>query len=433
MGMGKTAATLTVVQKLMFNWLEVKAALVIAPKNVAKLTWHKEVETWDHLQGLRVSRIIGNAQQRLNALMRPADVYVISRDNLDWLTQILKGRLWFFDMVVVDELSSFKNHKSKRYKALRRIRPKVKRIFGLTGTPASNGYLDLWAPMRLLDMGQRLYPFIGQYREHYFTVDKVLGPHVKTYRLKQGAKEAIHAKISDICLSMRAEDYLELPKRTDHLYQVDVPDELMAKYYAFEKDLVLRLLQGDITVANAADLSMKLRQFTAGAIYDEAKTVHEIHAHKLDALEEIVEGLQGQPILVFYHFKHSLERIKQRLKPYGVRELKKEADLDAWNRGEVPVMVLHPASAGHGLNMQHGGHYMAYYDHDWSAELYQQSRARLDRQGQKYPVMNYRLVIPGTEDIEVIERLDGKITDERGLMAALRRKILKYTGNEVDV
>lgn len=428
MGLGKTVSTLTAVNRLMNQFLEVGKVLVIAPKRVAEDTWTTECAKWEHLHNLRVSKVLGTERQRKAALRETADLYVINRENVVWLVAQLQGA-WPFDMIVIDELSSFKSNKAARFKALRQVRPMTSRVVGLTGTPAPNGLIDLWPQLYLLDMGERLEKTITAYRSKYFRPGRTNGQVVFDYQLNTGSDNAIYQKISDICISMKAKDYLSLPDLIEIPIGINFPENQMKQYEQFEKEQVLNLKdeEGDISAVNAAALSNKLMQFANGAIYDADKNVHEIHDAKLDALEEIVEAANGQPVLVFYAFRHDAMRIMKRLKAYHPKEIDGSEDIQAWNEGKIGVMLAHPASAGHGLNLQRGGHIMVWFSQPWSLELYMQASARLHRQGQEQPVRSYKLVAKGTIDEDVSKALEGKMDKQEALMAAVKARIKKYS------
>lgn len=437
MGLGKTSTTLTAIDRLMFDSLGVLKVLVIAPKKVAENTWTGERDQWDHLRHLRISVVLGTKRQRIEALRAKADIYVINRENAAWLVSHYQGA-WPFDMVVIDELSSFKNPKSERFKALRTVRPQVKRIVGLTGTPAPNGLLDLWSQMYLLDQGQRLGKTLTSYRTKYFNAGNRNGHVVYDYNLKKEAKDSLLGvniyekeildKIGDICISMKASDYLDLPKRIDRLNKVRLSKALMDKYYDFEKTLVLSLETTDeISPLNAAGLTNKLRQFANGAVYDEGKAWHLVHNEKLDALEEDIEAANGEPVLIFYQYRSDLERILTKFKAYKPVVLKGSEEISRWNEGKIQILVAHAASAGHGLNLQHGGHLIFWYGVDWPLELYEQGIARLDRQGQKFPVINTRIIAAGTIEEDVLESLVNKANVQDAVMAAVKARIKKYS------
>ena len=417
MGMGKTVVTLTAINELLFDRLEAARVLVIAPLRVARDTWAREAAKWDHLQHLRVSVVLGDARERLAALERPAEVYVINRENVPWLCETLFD--WPFDMVVIDELSSFKSVQAKRFKALRKVRGRIRRIVGLTGTPAPNGLIDLWPQIYLLDRGERLGKTVGAYRARYFTPDRANGHIVYSYRLLPGADEAIQARIADVCMSLRKEDYLSLPGQLYETVEITPPPALLKQYRQFERDRIMEAMDGDgeIVALNAAALTGKLLQFANGAIYDDNGNPHLIHNLKLDALEDLIEAANGEPVLVFYAFKHDRDRIMRRV---PCRELATSEDIDAWNRKEIPVALAHPASVGHGLNLQEGGHIIIWFGLTWSLELYQQANERLNRPGQTHVCRIYHLVLKGTHDERVLAALERKDTSQRALIDALR-------------
>jgi SNF2 family DNA or RNA helicase len=394
---------------------------VIAPKKVARFTWDAEVEKWEHTQNLRLSKVIGTEKQRINALNTAADIYTINRENVVWLVEYY-GKDWPFDMVVIDESSSFKSHQSRRFKELRKVRPLIRRIVELTGTPAPNSYMDLWAQIYLLDRGQRLGKTITAYRERYFEPDKRNGHVVFSWKLKEGAKESIHKAIEDICVSMKAEDWLDLPERIDNIIEVHMDDKSKALYKQMERDLLLPYTDGDVVANQAADLSNKLLQMANGAVYDENKAVRVVHDEKLDALEEIIEAANGKPILVFYWYKHDFERLKKRF-PYA-RTLDTEEDMKAWNRGEITLLLGHPASMGHGLNLQYGGNLIVWFGLTWSLELYEQANARLVGARQVFEsAIVHHLVTKGTMDERVIVALQNKAVGQDALMAAVKARI----------
>lgn len=427
MGMGKTVSTLTAVDILLNQEMDVEKVLVIAPLRVAEDTWSTEVQKWDHLKHLTVSKVLGSEAQRKAALQAKADIYVINRENIPWLIA-LYGTAFPFDMLVIDELSSFKSSKAQRFKALRQIRPKVKRVVGLTGTPAPNGLIDLWPQLYLLDMGERLGKSITQYRSTYFIPGRSNGHVVFDYKLKKESEQQIYAKIQDICISMKSEDYLTLPEQIDNNINVHLSTEVMRQYKEFERDQVLALAnQEQISVANAAALSNKLLQFSNGAVYNEAGEALSIHTEKLDALGEVLEEANGKPVLVFYSFRHDVVRIKNYLKAFKPVELKTSDDIAAWNRKEIQTLIAHPASAGHGLNLQFGGNLIAWYGLTWSLELFQQANKRLHRPGQKEIVINNRLLCTGTMDEDVIKALADKATGQNALLEAVKARIEQYS------
>ena len=433
MGLGKTATTLTAINDLIYDYCEISSVLVIAPKRVAESVWQEEAEKWDHLKHLRFSKIIGNPTQRINAVRETkADIYIISRDNVAWLCALYGGGNLPFDMVVVDELSSFKSYKSVRFKALRNARLYLKRLVGLTGTPAPNGLIDLWAQLYLIDRGERLEKTISRYREKYFRPGRTNGHVVYSYDLMNDSEYLIHKKIEDICISMRAEDYLELPEKTDNYIKLKMPKNLVKKYEDFEKNKVLELIKIEseptleINAVNAAALSNKLLQFANGAIYDDEKNIFQIHDIKLEALKEIIENSNGKPVLVAWTYQFDRDRIKEYLKEYAPRELKTSKDIEDWNAGKVQVMLAHPASAGHGLNLQAGGNIIVWFGQTWSLELYQQFNARLYRQGQQNHVIINHLILQGTHDEDVIRALKAKDKTQSSLMNSIKAKIDKY-------
>ena len=430
-GLGKTVTTLTAINRLMYEDLEINKVLVIAPLRVASATWPPEAQKWEHLKHLRISTILGTEPQRKAALRVDADIYVINRENVCWLVAQYRGSLPF-DMLVIDELSSFKSPKAQRFKSLRLVRPQFSRVVGLTATPTSNGLCDLWSQIYLLDQGERLEKTITRYREKYFRPGRSNGQVVFDYKILDGSEKAIYQKISDICVSMKAEDYLELPPRMDHTVEITLPEAVQAKYIEFEKDEILRLVDQEeesaISAVNAAALSNKLLQFSNGAIYDAERNVHEIHDAKLEALEEIVEAANGEPVLIFYSFRHDIGRIKRKLKNCKPRELVDSKDIDDWNAGKIQVLLAHPAGAGHGLNLQKGGNIIVWYGLTWSLELYQQACARLHRQGQTKPVQIYHMLAKGTMDDDVMKAISGKADKQEALMQAVKARINKYKG-----
>ncbi len=423
MGLGKTVITLTAVNELIYGRFEVSKVLVIAPKKVAESTWSTEAQKWDHLQHLRITKIIGTVQQRIRALNTPADVYVINRENVPWLVEY-DANNWRFDMVVVDELSSFKSNKAQRFKSLCYVRQHIKRFVGLTGTPASNGLVDLWAQVYLLDQGERLGKRITHFRAKYCECE-THGGHFTTYSMKTGAEEAIRSAISDICISMKAADYLTLPD----CITVDVPVYLDAKakkqYKDFERNMLLQVDENTLDAGTAAVLSGKLMQFANGAVYDEDKNVVEIHSGKLDAFSELIEGLNGQHALVFYNFQHDLTRILKHLEKSSltVRQLHTDKDQQDWNNGKIDILLAHPASAGYGLNLQAGGHHIIWFGLNWSLELYEQANKRLHRQGQTDKVIIHRLITQDTRDVDVAAALEGKADVQNTLLEALKARI----------
>ena len=416
MGLGKTSITLTAIRNLLFDSFEVCKVLVIAPLRVAKNTWTDEIKKWEHLSTLTYSLIIGNENERLSALNEQTDIYIINRENVDWLVN-KSGYKFDFDMVVIDELSSFKNHQSKRFKSLMKVRPLVKRIVGLTGTPSSNGLMDLFAEFKILDMGKRLGYFIGQYRNTYFKPDKMNGPIVYSYKPLPNAENAIYEKISDITVSMKANEYLKMPELLTSNYVVELSNSEKNQYDEMKKSLVLEITDGEITASNAASLSNKLCQLSNGAIYDDEQNIVEIHDRKLETLEDIIESMNGKPLLIAYWYRHDLERIKSR---FSVREIKTSEDISDWNDGKIPVALIHPASAGHGLNLQNGGSTLVWFGLTWSLELYQQTNARLYRQGQKNTVVIQHIITKGTIDEQILKVLQKKNKTQADLIDAVR-------------
>ena len=414
MGLGKTVTALTAIRDLMYDTFEVRRVLVVAPLRVARDTWPEEIRKWDHLKDLTCSVVVGNVAERRRALQQEADIYIVNRENLAWLYQ---NSCLDFDMVVLDELSSFKNHQSKRFRAMKALRPRVKRIVGLTGTPSGNGLMDLWAEFRILDMGKRLGRYISQYRNLYFQPDKRNGMVVYSYKPLPGAEEIIYHQIADITVSMKATDYLEMPELVSVAKEVRLSEKEKKRYDELKKSLVLELPGSEITAANAASLTMKLSQMANGAIYTDDKNVVGIHDRKLDALEDLVESANGQPVLVAYWFKHDKDRIQKRME---ARELKDPQDFADWNAGKIPVALIHPASAGHGLNLQQGGSILIWFGLTWSLELYQQTNARLWRQGQQSrTVIIQHLVAKGTIDERILKVLKHKDGTQAALINAV--------------
>lgn len=428
MGLGKTVSALTAIEELMHDRFEVEKALVIAPLRVASVVWPDEVEKWDHLQGLTVSRVIGSEKERIRALESSADIYLINRENVTWLVEYY-GEKWPFDMVVIDESSSFKDSQAKRFRALRKVRPLTRRVVELTGTPNPNGYLDLWPQLYLLDRGERLEKTITGYRNRYFEPDKRNATTIFSWKPKAGAVEAIQSKIADIVVSMRAEDWLAMPERIDNVIRIRLPEKARAEYKQLERDLLLPYVDGDVVAGTAAVLSNKLLQMANGAVYDENKAIKHIHDEKLNALTELYDAADGKPILVFYWYKHDLARIKGYFTQ--ARELIGKEDIDAWNSGQVKLLLAHPASAGHGLNLQAGGNIIVWFGTTWSLELYEQANARLYRQGQKNNVVIHHLTAEGTMDEQVMQALASKDIGQKGLMEAVKARIaeVKRYGN----
>lgn len=422
MGLGKTSITLTAINDLLFDSFEIHKVLVVAPLRVARDTWSAEIEKWEHLKNLRYSVVVGMAQERISALLTPADIYIINRENIQWLVEE-SGLPFDFDMAVIDELSSFKNHQSKRFRAFMKVRPKLKRIVGLTGTPAGNGLMDLFAEFKLLDMGERLGRLIGLYRNTYFQPDKRNGMVIYSYRPLPNAEQQIYDKISDITISMKAADHLKMPELISSEYTVQLSEKEREKYDSLKKDLVLSEDNEEVTAANAASLSNKLSQMANGAVYSDDESVIQIHDRKLDALEDIIESMNGKPLLVAYWFKHDLERIKKR---FDVREIRSSVDISDWNSGKIPVALIHPASAGHGLNLQSGGSTLVWFGLTWSLELYQQTNARLWRQGQTADtVVIQHIIAKGTIDEQIMKALKTKDTAQAAIIIAVKAEVHK--------
>lgn len=426
MGLGKTIIALTAIKSLLFDSFEVGKVLIIAPLRVARDTWPAELAKWDHLTDIRMSVMVGDKKTRTAALRQDADIYVTNRENIPWLVEQTWPD-WPFDMVVIDELSSFKSHQAQRFKALRKCRPKIRRMVGLTGTPAPNSLLDLWAQFALIDGGQRLGKFITHYRYRYFLPDKRNGPQVYSYKLREGADQEIYDLIADITVSMRTTDYLRLPPLTVTDYPVTMSKTESAKYEQLKKDMVLELGDGDVLDApTAAALAGKLQQVSSGAIYtDEDGGFTELHQRKLDALEDIIESANGDPVLIAYWFKHEVPRILKRF-PQAVA-LSSAEDFQAWNRGELPIALIHPASAGHGLNLQDGGRSLVWFTLPWSLELVEQTNARLFRQGQKHPVTITRIICTGTIDAQITAALEAKNATQTALVEAVAAELKGIT------
>lgn len=419
MGLGKSVITLTAIYELMLNRFEIQKVLVIAPLRVARDTWPAEIEKWEHLAGLTYSVAIGTEAERLAALRRPAHLYLINRENVDWL--ITKSGIPFdFDMVVIDELSSFKSHAAKRFKSLLKVRPTVKRMVGLTGTPSSNGLMDLWAEFRILDMGQRLGRYITHYRNNFFVPDKRNQQMIFSYKPRAGAEDAIYRLISDITISMKSADFLKMPECIINEVPVALSEKEWSVYQALKEDMVVDLKDEEIDAVNAAVLSGKLLQMANGAVYNEEKDIIHIHDRKLDALEDLIEGANGKPVLVAYWYNHDLQRIKER---FSVREIKTSQDIKDWNNGDIPVAVIHPASAGHGLNIQFGGSTIIWFGLTWSLELYQQTNARLWRQGQKSTVVIHHIIAKDTIDEDVMKALRKKEKIQSALIDSVKARI----------
>lgn len=418
MGLGKTVITLTALWQLALDSFDVSRILVIAPKRVAEDTWPKELSKWEHLSGLDATLVMGTQAEREAALRQQTFLYIINRENVSWL---VANHPWDFDMVVIDELSSFKSNQAQRFKAMKKVRPLVSRIVGLTGTPAPNSLLDLWPEMYLMDMGQRLGRFIGAFRDRFFTPDKRNREIIYSYKPREGAEEAIYGLISDICISMKAVDYLDMPELIMNRIEVSMDSRERKIYDDFQRDMVVSLQGEELDAVNAAALSGKLTQMANGAVYGENRKVLHIHDRKLDALEDLMEAANGKPLLVAYWYEHDLQRIKARFK--NARCIDTTQDIDDWNAGKIPLALIHPASAGHGLNLQEGGCTIVWFGLTWSLELYQQMNARLWRQGQKHTVVIHHIVTKGTHDEDVLRALDNKDTRQSALIDAVRARL----------
>lgn len=420
MGLGKSVITLTAIQELALERFEVCRVLVIAPLRVARDTWPAEIQKWDHLHGLTYSVAVGTESERIAALKKNTLIHIINRENVQWLIE-QSGLPFQYDMVVIDELSSFKSYQAKRFRALMKVRPKVSRIVGLTGTPSSNGLMDLWAEFRLLDMGRRLGKFVTHYREEFFLPDRRSAQQVFTWKPKAGSEDEIYRRISDITISMKSADFLQMPEYISNRVPVNLSPAERKTYDKLKQELVISLQGEEIDAVNAASLSGKLCQLANGGIYDAEHNSLFFHERKLDALEDIIEAANGQPVLVAYWFKHDLERIRKR---FSVREIRTSRDIDDWNSGEIPVACIHPASAGHGLNLQAGGNTLVWFGLTWSLELYQQTNARLWRQGQKADtVVVHHIVTTNTIDEQILAALERKDTTQTALMNAVKAQL----------
>ena len=429
MGLGKTVTTLTAIRELIEDYLEAERVLVIAPKSVAENTWTSECAKWDHLAHLRVSVVMGDERKRIKALTTPADIYVINRDNVQWLVDSQIG--WPFDTVIIDESSSFKNPSSRRFKALRKVRPKIRRVVLLTGTPSPNGHMDLWSQMWLIDMGKRLGRTLGSYRTRYFRPGRSNGHVVYDWHLRPGAHEEISALMSDVTVSLKAEDWLEVPDLIESDVRIALSEKESKAYREFERDQIMSLDGKDIEAVTAAALTNKLLQFTGGAMYDTEHGWHNTSDAKLRALEDIIESAGEEPILVFYQYKHELARLQERFKPLQPVTFSGEPDiLRDWNTGRIRLLLCQPASVQYGLNMQNGGHIIVWYTPTWNLEQYQQANARLHRQGQERPVLCYRLICEGTIDNRVVSAIGGKHSAQESLLAMIR-EICKENANKV--
>jgi SNF2 family DNA or RNA helicase len=419
MGLGKTVITLTAIKDLLFDKFEVRKVLVIAPLRVARDTWSEEIKKWEHLKELKYSIVIGTKEDRINALKDVADIYIINRENIDWL--INKSKTPFdFDMVVIDELSSFKSPTSKRFKSLIKVRPKIKRIVGLTATPSTNSLMDLWAEFKILDLGQRLGRYITNYRNTFFMPDKRNQHMVFSYKLKENAEDEIYKLISDITISMKSTDFLDMPKCILNEVGVRLSEDERKVYDKMKKDMVVDFFEDEINALNATSLSNKLLQMANGAVYDENSEVVKIHNQKLDALSDLIEGANKKPLLIAYWYKHDLDRIKERFK---VREIKTSKDILDWNNGKIEVGIIHPASCGHGLNLQNGGSILVWFSLTWSLELYQQTNGRLFRQGQKDSVVIHHIIAKDTIDEDVMKALKRKEKTQADLINAVKVRI----------
>ncbi|EAF5283167.1 SNF2-related protein [Listeria monocytogenes] len=419
MGLGKSVITLSAIFDLCLDSFLVCKVLVIAPLRVARDTWPAEIKKWDHLKGLSYSVAVGTEKERIDALKKQSTLYIINRENVDWLVH-KSGIPFHFDMVVIDELSSFKSYGAKRFKSLLKVRPSVKRIVGLTGTPSSNGLMDLWAEFRILDLGQRLGRYISHYRNTYFKPDKRNAQIIFSYKPLPGAEEEIYKQISDITISMKSTDYLKMPEYVCNEVFVTLSEKEWKVYSDFKEDMVANLGDEEIDAVNAAVLSGKLLQTANGAVYDSENKAHVIHDKKLDALEDLIEGANGKPVLVAYWYKHDLERIKER---FPVRQIQSSKDIEAWNDGKIPIAVIHPASAGHGLNLQSGGSTLIWFGLTWSLELYQQTNARLYRQGQKDTVIVHHIITKNTIDEDVLLALTKKEKTQDALIDAVKANL----------
>ncbi|NFN85888.1 DEAD/DEAH box helicase [Clostridium sporogenes] len=424
-GLGKSVITLTAIVELMYNMFDVSKVLVIAPLRVADTTWQDEIEKWEHLKYLKLSKVLGSKKNRIMELYKKADVYTINRENVPWLVDFYKND-WPFDMVIIDELSSFKSPSAKRFKALKKVRHKIKRIVGLTGTPAPNGLLNIWSQIYLLDGGERLGRTFTGYRNRYFHPQKYINGVIPAdYVINEDAEENIYEKISDICISMKALDYLKMPECIFNKVMVELSEKDMKLYRKLERDLLLPFEDSDVDAKNAAVLSNKLLQMASGAVYDEFGDVKLIHDKKLDALEDLIEAANGKPVLVYYGFKHDKDRIKER---FEVEEINTSEDIAKWNDGKIQIALCHPASTGHGLNLQEGGCTIIWFSMTWSLELYQQANARLYRQGQKHTVVIHHIIAKDTVDEKVIQALENKDTSQTALIDAVKARIKKQGG-----
>ncbi|WP_231035188.1 MULTISPECIES: SNF2-related protein [Pectinatus] len=423
MGMGKTVSTLSAVEDLMYDRFDIRKVLVIAPLRVAQTTWNDECDKWWHTSYLKISVVVGDLKDRTAALNQKADIYTINRENVQWLVNYY-GRNWPFDMIVIDESSSFKNPQAKRFKELKKVRPLAKRVVELTGTPRPNGLMDLWSQIYLLDRGERLGRTITAYRDKYFTPGKRDGHIVYSWEPKPAAEKEIYHRISDICISLKSEDYIKLPPIIYNEVKIDLPAGVIQKYEAMEKDLIMAMGDKVVTASNAAALTNKLLQMASGAVYDEDKNIIRLHDSKINALSEIVDCNEGKNIMVFYYFKHDLKRLKRAFPT--ARELSTVNDIRDWNNGKIKMVLVHPASAGHGLNLQHGGSIVVWFSLNWNLELYQQANKRLHRPGQKSTVVINLLIAKGTKDEDVIKALRLKDKGQKYMLEAIKAKIDKF-------
>lgn len=416
-GLGKTVITLTALWDLVLDSFDIGRVLVIAPKRVAENVWVQEIEKWEHLAGLTAVKVLGSEQERRSALNTPAFLYIINRENVTWL---VKNRHWDFDMVVIDELSSFKSHQAQRFKAMRKVRPLVTRIVGLTATPAPNSLMDLWAEMCLLDMGQRLGRYIGSYRERFFVPDKRNREIVYSYKPREGAEDKIYELISDICISMKAKDHLQMPELVTNRVTVSMSPKEHEVYDRLRRDMVTELNGEELDAVNAASLSNKLQQMASGAVYSSGHQTVVLHSRKLDALEDLIEAANGKPLLVAYWFHHEHDRLHER---FDCRDINTAEDIAAWCAGEIPVGLIHPASAGHGLNLQSGGSTLVWFSLTWSLELYEQLNDRLWRQGQEHTVVIHHIISEGTIDEDIMSALSRKDVGQNALRDAVRARL----------
>ena len=417
MGLGKSVITLTALWELVLDRFDCGRVLVVAPKRVAEDTWPKELAKWDHLKGLSYSLVLGTEKERRQALSKRAFLYIINRENVSWLVDNYR---WDFDTLVIDELSSFKSAKAQRFRALKKVRPQIKRVIGLTGTPSPNTLIDLWPQIYLLDMGERLGRFVTHFRERFFVPDKRNRDMVYSYKPREGSEQKIYELIGDICISMKADDHLRMPELISNCIEVRLSQPERKLYDTLKKDMVLKLKDGEVDAVNAAALSGKLLQMAGGAVYDSEGRTLRIHDRKLDMLEDLIEAANGKPLLVAYWYKHERDRIQER---FSVREILTSKDIDDWNAGRIPVALIHPASVGHGINLQQGGCALVWFGLTWSLELYQQTNARLWRQGQKHTVVIQHLVTAGTHDEDVMRALERKDMSQSALIAAVKARI----------